>query len=392
MTDRRRHRLVAPALMLVSGTSMYIGAAAGVSLFRWLDPASVAWLRICGAALVFLAIARPGRAAWQGRTFWWASSFGVTTALMNMSFYLAIDRLPLGTAVAIEFLGPIGVAAMGSRSLREGFSVLAALVGVLLIADVQLAAEPAGMAFALLAALFWAGYIVVGKRVALQGKPADSLAVGFTVAMVVTSPVLACGIAGAHGGIPIPRILALGLLMGVLSNVIPYGLDQVILRRAGQSYFAVLLALLPLSATAIGVLVMHQIPSTPSYSASSRSWWLSPRAETPHRVVTWPYDQLGRSAKFCTGRSSAHAAGACRRGTAVRGRLARGDHPCGRLPRRHQSRPDPLPLRRPAGPALRGRPRNLRVGDQPAGHDISRRTRYPRRSARDAGRAAPGRE
>ncbi|SKG50340.1 Conserved hypthetical membrane protein [Mycobacteroides abscessus subsp. massiliense] len=81
--------------------------------------------------------------------------------------------------------------------------------------------------------------------------------------MVVTSPVLACGIAGAHGGIPIPRILALGLLMGVLSNVIPYGLDQVILRRAGQSYFAVLLALLPLSATAIGVLVMHQIPSTP---------------------------------------------------------------------------------------------------------------------------------
>lgn len=125
-----------------------------------------------------------------------------------------------------------------------------------LIADVQLAAEPAGMAFALLAALFWAGYIVVGKRVALQGKPADSLAIGFTVAMVVTSPVLAYGIAGAHGGIPIPRILALGLLMGVLS--IPYGLDQVILRRAGQSYFAVLLALLPLSATAIGVLVMHQ--------------------------------------------------------------------------------------------------------------------------------------
>ncbi|SHY86244.1 Conserved hypthetical membrane protein [Mycobacteroides abscessus subsp. bolletii] len=69
MTDRRRHRLVAPALMLVSGASMYIGAAAGVSLFRWLDPASVAWLRICGAALVFLAIARPGRAAWQGRAF-----------------------------------------------------------------------------------------------------------------------------------------------------------------------------------------------------------------------------------------------------------------------------------------------------------------------------------
>ncbi|TDZ82872.1 Threonine/homoserine exporter RhtA [Mycobacteroides salmoniphilum] len=263
MTEPERHRLAAPALMLVSGTSLYLGAAAGVSLFRWLDPASVAWLRICGAALVFLAIARPGRAAWQGRALCWASGFGLVTTLMNMSFYLAIDRLPLGTAVAIEFLGPISVAAIGSRSLREGFSVLAALVGVLLIADVQLSAEPAGMAFALFAALFWAGYIVLGKRVALQGNPADSLAVGFTVAMIVTAPVLAFGIAGTHGEIPVGHVLVLGLLMGVLSNVIPYGLDQVILRWAGRSQFAVLLALLPLSATAIGVLVMHQIPSTP---------------------------------------------------------------------------------------------------------------------------------
>ncbi len=263
MTEPEHHRLAAPALMLVSGTSLYLGAAAGVSLFRWLDPASVAWLRICGAALVFLAIARPGRAAWRGRALWWAGGFGLVTALMNMSFYLAIDRLPLGTAVAIEFLGPISVAAIGSRSLREGFSVLAALVGVLLIADVQLTAEPAGMAFALLAALFWAGYIVLGKRVALQGNPADSLAVGFTVAMIVTAPVLAFGIAGAPDEIPVGHVLVLGLLMGVLSNVIPYGLDQVILRRAGRSQFALLLALLPLSATAIGVLVMHQIPSTP---------------------------------------------------------------------------------------------------------------------------------
>jgi inner membrane transporter RhtA len=263
VTEPERHRLAAPALMLVSGTSMYVGAAAGVSLFQWLHPASVAWLRICGAALVFLVIARPGRAAWRGRALWWAGSFGVVTALMNMSFYLAIDRLPLGTAVAIEFLGPIGVAAIGSRSLREGFSVLAALVGVILIADVQLSAEPAGMAFALLAALFWAGYIVLGKRVALQGNPADSLAVGFTVAMIVTAPVMAFGISNAHGQIPVVHVLVLGLLMGVLSNVIPYGLDQVILRRAGQSHFAVLLALLPLSATAIGILAMHQIPSTP---------------------------------------------------------------------------------------------------------------------------------
>ncbi|MUM17808.1 EamA family transporter [Mycobacterium sp. CBMA271] len=263
MTEPARHRLLAPVLMLISGTSLYIGAAAGVSLFRWLDPASVAWLRICGAAVVLLAIVRPGRSAWRGRALWWAGGFGVVTALMNMSFYLAIDRLPLGTAVAIEFLGPIAIAAIGSRSAREGFSVVAALIGVILIADVQLSAEPIGLAFALLAALFWAGYIVLGKRVALQGNPADSLAVGFTVATIVTAPVLVLGLAGIHGDVPMAHILILGLLMGVLSNVIPYGLDQVILRRAGRSYFAVLLALLPLTATAIGVLVMHQIPSTP---------------------------------------------------------------------------------------------------------------------------------
>ncbi|CPV55795.1 Conserved hypthetical membrane protein [Mycobacteroides abscessus subsp. abscessus] len=173
--------------------------------------------------------------------------------------HVFLDRLPLGTAVAIEFLGPIAVAPAGSRTARDDFCVLAALTGVMLIADVQLTGEPAGFGFALLAAACWAGYIVLGKRVALGGKPADSLAVGFTVATVVTAPVLA-GV-WVHGQLPMAHILLSGLLTGVLSNVIPYGLDQIILRRAGRSYFAVLLALLPLTATATGVLMLHQIPT-----------------------------------------------------------------------------------------------------------------------------------
>lgn len=246
--------------MLVSGASMYTGAAAGVTLFQWLSPAIVAWLRVCGAALVFLAIARPGRAAWRGRRLALAGAFGLATALMNIVFYLAIDRLPLGTAVAIEFIGPIAVAAAGSRTRRDIVSVIAAIVGVVLIADVQLVSEPLGMVYAFLAAVFWAAYIVLGKRVAVQGNPTDSLAVGFLVATIVTSPALLIAAGSVKHPFPALTVVTLGLTMGVLSNVIPYRLDQVILRTAGRDYFAILLALLPLTASLTGFLVLHQTP------------------------------------------------------------------------------------------------------------------------------------
>jgi inner membrane transporter RhtA len=238
---------------------MYLGAAVAVWLFAEIDPASVAWLRQLGAALVLLAWRRPGRHAWRGRVFWLAALFGLVTAGMNIAFYEAIARLPLGTAVALEFVGPVLVAAFGSRTKRDVAALLLVVCGVALIADVQWAGSTLGVLFALAAAALWAGYIVVGKRVADVGTGVDGLAVGFAVATVVLVPL-------AWGTGPVwtsPRLLLLGVGVGVLSTVVPYVLDQVVLRRLGQASFALLLALLPVTATLIGLLVLRQVPSVP---------------------------------------------------------------------------------------------------------------------------------
>jgi inner membrane transporter RhtA len=239
---------------------MYVGAAMAVWLFDVASPSGVAWLRCLGAAIVLLAWRRPPRAAWRGRSLVLAGTFGTVTAGMNVVFYEAIARLPLGTAVAIEFAGPVTVAAVGSRRLRDVGALLLVALGVVLIADVQLEGSPLGVLFALAAAAAWAGYIVLGKRVALAPDGVsgqDSLAVGMAVATVVLSP-LAVGTGPVWGS---AELLTIGVGVGMLSTVVPYALDQVVLRRVGQTSFALLLALLPVTATAIGFLVLAQIPA-----------------------------------------------------------------------------------------------------------------------------------
>jgi inner membrane transporter RhtA len=241
------------------GLSMYLGAAAAVRLFDVLSPAAVAWLRQLGAAVVLLAWRRPGRAAWRGRTWGLAALFGMVTAAMNLVFYESLARLPLGTAVALEFVGPVLVAAFGSRSVRDIGALLLVVSGVALIADVRWAGSTLGVLFALSAAMLWAGYILLGKKVANVGLGVDGLAVGFAVATVVLSP-LALGTGPVWSS---PRLLLLGVGVGVLSTVVPYALDQVVLRRMGQARFALLLALLPVTATTIGLLVLRQVPTLP---------------------------------------------------------------------------------------------------------------------------------
>jgi inner membrane transporter RhtA len=235
---------------------MYLGAAVAVWLFAQVNPASVVWLRQLGAAAVLLAWRRPGRAAWRGRSFWLAATFGLVTAAMNLAIYEAFARLPLGTAVALEFAGPVAVAAVGSRSRRDVAALLLVIVGVLLIADVRWVGSPLGVSFALTSAALWAGYILLGQRVASAGLGIDGLAVGFAVAAVVLSP-LALGTGPVWGS---PRLLLLGIGVGVLSTVVPYALDQVVLRRVGRATFAVLLALLPVSAALCGLVLLHQVP------------------------------------------------------------------------------------------------------------------------------------
>jgi inner membrane transporter RhtA len=255
----RATRLPSSLLFVIGGVSMYLGAAAAVWLFGTLSPAAVAWLRQLGAAVVLLAWRRPGRAAWRGRTFGLAALFGMVTAAMNLAFYESIDRLPLGTAVALEFVGPVLIAAFGSRSVRDFGALLLVVSGVVLIADVRWAGSTLGVLFALSAAVLWAGYIVSGQKVARAGQGVDGLAVGFAVATLVLSP-LALGTGPVWTS---PRLLVLGVGVGVLATVVPYALDQVVLRRMGQPSFALLLALLPVTATAIGLAVLHQVPTLP---------------------------------------------------------------------------------------------------------------------------------
>ena len=253
-------RIPAPLLFLFGGTSMYVGAALAVGLFDRLAPSAVAELRLIGAGLVLLAWRRPGRAAWRTSRLLRSTAFGLATALMNVAYYEAIARLPLGTAVAIEFCGPVVVAAIASRRPRDVGAVVLAAAGVALIADVRWSGSTSGVLWALAAATMWAVYILLGKRVARAGNGIDDLAVGFSVSALLLTPLLLTG--GIAGLAPLaePAVLLLAVGLGVLSSVIPYVLDQVVLRRLGQARFAVLLALLPATATLVGLVGLGQRP------------------------------------------------------------------------------------------------------------------------------------
>ncbi|MCR5976941.1 EamA family transporter [Gordonia jinghuaiqii] len=246
--------------MVIGATSMYLGAAVAVGLFDEISPVAVAWLRIAGAALVLLIWVRPPRAAWRPDRLRLAGSFGLITAGMNISFYEALAHLPLGTTVALEFLGPIVVAALGSRTRRDVAALALATVGVVLIADVRWSGTPLGVTLALTAAACWAGYIVLGKRVAARGAGVEDLATGFVVAALITSP-LAWWVAEAvREGASLPVVLGQGLVLGLASTAVPYALDQIVLRRVGQARFALLLALLPVTASVIGLIALGQVP------------------------------------------------------------------------------------------------------------------------------------
>lgn len=246
----------APLFFVAGGCSMYLGAALAVELFQQLSPAGVAWLRMLVAALALLAWRRPDRAAWRARRLILASCFGLVTGLMNVTFYEAIARLPLGTAVAVEFCGPVVVAALGMRTVRDVTALVLAAIGVALIADVRLAGSRTGLLLALLAALMWAAYIVLGKRVARGGSGLDDMSVGFAVASALLCP-LAAGTGPAWRS---PPLLVLAAGVGLLSTVLPYAFDQVVLRRIDHSQFALLLALLPAAASVVGLLVLRQVP------------------------------------------------------------------------------------------------------------------------------------
>ncbi|QTH59070.1 EamA family transporter [Corynebacterium hindlerae] len=249
-------RTVPIILTLVSGVSLYCGAAVAVSLFAQANPLFVAWLRVTTAAVLLLIAVRPSWASFSGAAGGAAALYGLATIGMNMSFYGAIAELPLGTAVAIEFFGPVVVAALGTRGWRDWGALLLAGSGVILLSGVQWSGSARGVAFALLSALLWALYIVLGYRVSLD-KPVQGLTVGFVYGSLLTLPV-ALMMAPHQVAAGWPQFIGLAFVLGILSALIPYTLDMRSLALAGSSYFALLTALLPLVATVVGFVVLRQ--------------------------------------------------------------------------------------------------------------------------------------
>jgi len=260
-------RVPAPLLFLIAGASQYTGAAIAVGLFPLMPPHTVAWLRSVVCAVILLVLVQPWRRqTWTLRTFAQSAVFGVVLMTMNMLFYIAIEYRPLGAAVAIEFAGPVAVAAWGGRTLRQRIAIVLAAFGVVAISVFGLdwaGAESGwylalGVACALAAGTAWAGYMLIGGRIVTERDGISSLAVGTAAASVVFAP-----IAAPWAG-PALRIDVIGIVIavGVLTSVIPYMLDQVTLRRLRIETFALLNALLPASATAIGLLMLRQRPTT----------------------------------------------------------------------------------------------------------------------------------
>jgi inner membrane transporter RhtA len=250
------------AYFVGSAVFHYLGPAFAVLLFVRVEPLGVAWLRIAAAAAVFSLWRRPWRmyASLDARSRRMFAAWGAVLAVMNACFYLAIERLPLGTVAAIEFLPVIALAALGTRTARNAAALGLAVGGVYVLTDVCLEGEPLGVALALANALLFALYIVLGHRIA-QGEQVsgiDGLAASMLVALVVVTP-----IAGrdALPALTDPVALAAGLGVGIASSVIPYVCDQLAMARLARSTYALLVALLPATATMIGILVLGQVPA-----------------------------------------------------------------------------------------------------------------------------------
>jgi inner membrane transporter RhtA len=248
------------ALFVVGAVSQYIGAAIAVGLFDELTAGGVAWLRVLAAAAIIIAVRRSWRRRWTRFELAWTCAFGVVLAAMNLTFYLAIDELPLGNAVAIEFIGPIAVAAIGTRTRRNGAALLMTVAGILLLAEVTPDATARGLVFILLAGVLWGGYIMLGHRVARSGVSLDGLGVGMAAGAVAILPF---GLGAIGAGFDAPHLLLLAALTGLLSNALPYGIDQIVLARLPRERFALLLALLPVTATIIGLVSLGQRPTWP---------------------------------------------------------------------------------------------------------------------------------
>jgi inner membrane transporter RhtA len=264
-------RIPASSFFMVSAIFHYLGPSFAVLLITLVDVPGVAWLRIASAAAIFAVWRRPWRSVLHlDRPYHWIIiELGVVLAAMNLSFYLAVARLPLSTVGAIEFLGTVALAAYGSRTPRNVAALCLTVVGVLTITEIRFYGQALGFAFAFANCGMFVLYIVLGHQIAnhtpaskiIDQQPVDridQLAASMLIAAIVITPF---GLRGALPTFSKPLLLMAGVLVGVCSSVIPYVTDQLAMARLPRATFAMMLSLLPVFATVIGTLVLHQVPT-----------------------------------------------------------------------------------------------------------------------------------
>jgi inner membrane transporter RhtA len=264
-------RMPPTSFFLTSAVFHYLGPSLAVLLFAHVAVLGVAWLRITSAAVVFALWRRPWRilrtADRSQRLVFLA--LGVVLAAMNSLFYLAVDRLPLSTVGAIEFLGTVILAAVGARTRRNVLALVLAVGGVFVLTTVRLSSQPLGFVFAFANCAGFMLYVILGHRIANAGadgggSPAspmsgiDQLGLSMLIAAAVATPF---GIGPAVLAFAHPVWLLWGIGVGLCSSVIPYVTDQLAMARLPRATFALMLALLPAAATVIGLIVLGQVPT-----------------------------------------------------------------------------------------------------------------------------------
>ncbi|WP_224769393.1 EamA family transporter [Nocardioides ochotonae] len=245
-------------LVLLGIVSVQLGAGVAKTIFDEVDPTTVVWLRLCTSALVMIAIARPTLRGRDRHDWAIVLAFGATLGLMNWAFYQSFQRIPLGIAVTIEFVGPLLIAVLGSRRRRDLAWVGLAGVGVLLLGFERADLDPVGVAFALLAGACWGAYILISAETGRRWPGLDGLAVASVVAAALIAPLAL----GRHADdLADPRVLLIGAAVGLLSSVIPYTCELIALRSIRPGVFGILMSVEPATAALVGMLVLTEFLS-----------------------------------------------------------------------------------------------------------------------------------
>jgi inner membrane transporter RhtA len=250
-------RVPPTGLVLAAVASVQFGAALAKTLFDDLGPGGTVFVRVVFAAVVLVALWRPRVADRSRRDLTLVGAFGVSLAAMNLSFYEALDRIPLGVAVTFEFVGPLSVAVIGSRHALDLLWALLAAAGILLLSDFGDfgGLDATGVGLALLAGGFWAAYIVLSARIGRLFPGGGGLALAMVAAAVLLIP---AGIADGGDALLQPDLLAIGAAVAMLSSAIPYSLELESLRRLPEAVFGVLMSLEPAVAALAGFIVLGQ--------------------------------------------------------------------------------------------------------------------------------------